>query len=158
MPLALVIIGLLMLVVGIRGTQSQFTKLIVGDFTGNNNFIFWMLAIIIVGMIGYVEKLKSISNAFLLLIIVVIFLSHAGFFAQFEAAIKSTTAKSGTASGTTGTGSSGTSAASSAGSSNTGSTSSLLNNVLGSGSNSSSSAPDASSPSVNSTDTFTEEA
>ena len=88
MPYALIIFGAMLLVSSVRNTQGDLFTLLKGDFSGNNNFIFWMLSIFAVGAIGYVPKLKPISTAFLVLIVTVLFLSRKGFFDQFMAQIK----------------------------------------------------------------------
>jgi hypothetical protein len=97
MPFALLIVGVFLLIAGVRNTQDTLFSLVKSDFTGTDNFIFWFLAIVIIGLIGYVPKLKPVSTAFLGLVIVVLFLkkgnssgSGGGFFAQFTSAIKGT--------------------------------------------------------------------
>lgn len=97
MPFVLLIIGAVLLISAARGTTQQgqgggpglFT-LIESDFTGQNNFIFWLLAILAIGAVGYVPKLKPFSVGFLTLVIIVLFLKRGnpsgvggGFFAQF---------------------------------------------------------------------------
>lgn len=84
MPFALVIIGLALLISGVKNTQDQLFTLVKGDFTGDKNFIFWVVSILIIGAIGYVPKLKPIANSFLVLVVVVLFLSNRGFFTQFN--------------------------------------------------------------------------
>lgn len=105
MPFALLIIGLWLLIAGVRNTQDTLFLLIKGDFTGSDNFIFWFLAILIVGAIGYIPKLKPISVGFLVLILVVLFLKKGsssgvggGFFQQFFTGIQGTTTGSTTSS------------------------------------------------------------
>jgi hypothetical protein len=98
MPFALLIVGVFLLVAGVRGTQNTLFALVKGDFTGTDNFIYWLLAILIIGAIGYIPKLKPISTGFLVLVIVVLFLSKGGFFAQFTSAIGTTGAASSNAS------------------------------------------------------------
>ncbi len=100
MPLAFIAIGVLFLVAGIRGTvedkngQPGLITLLKGDFTGSNNFLVWMLALWVIGAIGYIPGAKALANAFLVLVIVVMLLANNknnpgnGFFAQFNAAIK----------------------------------------------------------------------
>lgn len=95
MPFALLIIGVVLLVAGVRGTQDTLFGLLKGDFTGNSNFFYWFAAIVIIGMIGYIPKLKPISNAFLILIVMVLFLSKGkpngsggGLFSQLTSALK----------------------------------------------------------------------
>lgn len=101
MPFALTIIGLFLLIAGVRNTQDQLFTLVHGDFTGSDNFIFWFLAILLIGAIGYVDKLKPLSTAFLVLIVSVLFLKKGsstgiggGFFAQFLSGIQSATSGS----------------------------------------------------------------
>jgi hypothetical protein len=88
MPFALIIIGLLMVITGARGTYAEFGKTIAGEFQGQNNFVYWFGAIIIVGSIGYVQELRTISRLLLALVIIVLILSHKGFFQQFQSALK----------------------------------------------------------------------
>jgi hypothetical protein len=97
MPFALLILGILLLVAGVRNTQDVLFALFKGDFVGQDNFIFWFLAIVLIGALGYIPKLKPISTAFLGLVIVVLFLKKGsssgtggGFFAQFTQAISGT--------------------------------------------------------------------
>lgn len=89
MGLALVIIGLLMVVTGARGTYQQFGSLLVGEFSGSNNFAYWLFAIGGVGALGYIPALQTISRYLLALVLLVLFLAHKGFFAQFTNALKS---------------------------------------------------------------------
>lgn len=100
MPIAFLIIGALFLTAAVRGTISTTTvngtqqegllPLLQGEFTGTNNFLLWMVAIWLVGALGYIPGFKPISNAFLALLLIVIFLSNKGFFAQFQSAITGT--------------------------------------------------------------------
>lgn len=76
MPFALLIIGLLLVVTSAKDTHVQFGKQVASDFTGQNNFFVWILAVGIVGFVGYVEKLRPISNMFLALILLAMFLSN----------------------------------------------------------------------------------
>jgi len=85
MPFALIIIGIVLLVSSVRNTQDDLYTLVKGDFTGQNNYLYWMVSILIIGALGYVEALKPISRAFLALLIVVLFLSHGGVLTQLNA-------------------------------------------------------------------------
>jgi len=97
MPFALLLVGLVLLISGVKNTQDTLFATVKGDFQGQDNFIYWFVAIIIIGAIGYIPKLKPISTAFLALVIVVLFLKKGnasglggGFFAQATAALGST--------------------------------------------------------------------
>jgi len=116
MPFALLIIGAVLLISAARGTvtgQNGLFYLLESDFTGQDNFIFWMVSILIIGAIGYIPKLKPFSVAFLTLVIIVLFLKRGnpsgiggGFFAQFVQGVGATQAASPSVStGTTGSGS-----------------------------------------------------
>jgi len=98
MPFALLIIGAVLLVSAIRNTQGDLFTLVSGDFTGQNNFIFWLVAILIIGAVGYIPKVKPLSVAFLSLVVLVMFLAKGdptkasgGFFEKFTAGLQSTT-------------------------------------------------------------------
>lgn len=98
MPLALVLLGVLFLTAAVRGNKCNgqqcsdllFTTL-KDDFTGPNNFIYWGLALFLIGALGYYKPLKPLSNAFLGLVILVLFISNRGFFQKFMEQISSTT-------------------------------------------------------------------
>lgn len=102
MPIALILIGVILVVASVRNTQGQLFTLIQGDFTGTNNFVYWLIAILLVGALGQVKAIKPLSNAFLTLIIVAVLLSHKGVIAQFQAAISTTGGTSSNTSETTG--------------------------------------------------------
>ena len=97
MPFALAIIGIVLIVSGVRDTTTDLFALVKGDFTGDNNFVYWFLAILIVGGAGYVSDLRGLSRAFLALLLVVLVLTEnknsttGGFFTQFTSAVNSIT-------------------------------------------------------------------
>jgi hypothetical protein len=102
MPFALVSIGLLMIITGAKGTYACFGKDIAEDFTGKGNFTFWLVSIGAVGSLGYIEKLRPLSQAFMTLVIIVMLLSNKGFFAQFMSAIQNGPVKSDCKTGSSG--------------------------------------------------------
>ena len=97
MPFLFLVAGVVMVVAGARGTNQQLVQLLKGDFTGRNNFIYWTVAILIIGAVGYIPDLKPVSRAFLVLVVVVLFLKAGnpnspggGVFQQFTQAIGTT--------------------------------------------------------------------
>jgi hypothetical protein len=76
MAFVFIIIGAVVLVSGVRGTQSDLWKLVQGDFDpslqqpGQASFIPWVLAILIIGAVGYVKELRPLSHGFMALIII----------------------------------------------------------------------------------------
>lgn len=88
MAFPLIIVGLLMVITGARGTYAQFGTLIASEFQGSNNFLYWILALGSVGAVGYIPALRTPSRLLMTLILISLFLSHKGFFAQFQSALK----------------------------------------------------------------------
>lgn len=93
MPFALIIIGSVFILVGYQGTQDQFFTLLKGDFSGPGNFVNWIVSILVIGALGYIPKLKGLSDAFLFLVILVLFLSNKGFFSKFNSQLGTGSAK-----------------------------------------------------------------
>jgi hypothetical protein len=91
MPFFFIVIGIGLIVIGYRGTQDQFFALLKGDFSGPNNFVLFATGIFVVGLAGYVPKLKGLSDAFMGLLIVVIILANKGFFNQLTQELQKTT-------------------------------------------------------------------
>jgi hypothetical protein len=68
MPFVFGILGVLFITAGVRGTSSQLFALIKSDFSGQPNYFEWMIAIFLVGAIGYVKELSTISRMFMFLV------------------------------------------------------------------------------------------
>lgn len=93
MPFALIIIGLSLLVSGVKDTQDTLYGLIKGDFSGQNNYIYWAGSILLIGSVGYIEKLKPVVNSFLVLLVIVLLLGGnkgQSFFKSISAVLNST--------------------------------------------------------------------
>jgi hypothetical protein len=90
MAFVFIIVGAVMLIAGVRGTQSQLWTLLQNDFSpskqqqGQHSFLAWFLAILVIGALGYVKDLQPFSRAFMALVIIVLFLSNGGFFTQIN--------------------------------------------------------------------------
>lgn len=95
MPYALILIGAVLLVSGVRGSQGDLWALVKGDFTENGGFLAWVAAIAVVGGIGYIPRLKPLSVAFMTLLLVVLVLSNGGVFDKLQQFIKSGAAPAG---------------------------------------------------------------
>lgn len=93
MPFAFAFIGLVFIIAGFRGTTTELMKLLQGDLFGQNNFIYWLIAIGILGALGYIDTLRPLSRAFLVLLLLVLVLdegkkeSGGGLFTKFQQAI-----------------------------------------------------------------------
>jgi hypothetical protein len=93
MPFALVLIGLIMVVTAAKGTHVALGTQLTKDFTGPGNFIYWFVAIGVVGAVGQIPKGEKLANPFLVLLIAAMLLAQsrngrAGFFKGFMDAIK----------------------------------------------------------------------
>lgn len=91
MGFVLVIIGLLMVITGARGTYAQFGAQVASEFTaqpgGGPSFTTWLLAIGAVGALGYIPTLQIISRWLMALVVISLFLSQKGFFAKLQTAL-----------------------------------------------------------------------
>lgn len=79
MPFVILAFGVVLLVAGVRGTQGSLFTLLGNDLKG---FAPWFVAILFIGALGYIKPIKPITDAFMILLIVVLFLSNGGFFAK----------------------------------------------------------------------------
>lgn len=95
MPFVLLFLGFLFLVVAINGTQGDFFSLLKSEFTGANNFVVWIGAIMILGLLGYFRPIRPITHGLIALVFLVLILTQGtGFFDRFNAALKSPVAPS----------------------------------------------------------------
>lgn len=68
-------IGLLLLVAAWKNKQAELWALLKDDFTGEGNFIYWVLAIIILVALGSYRPIRPVTNAFLGLVILIIIIA-----------------------------------------------------------------------------------
>lgn len=87
MAFALVGIGLLLFVVAYHNNVAAFGSQLSADLGGSSGFMIWVVALFIIGAIGYIPAMKGVSRVFLVLILVVVFLSNKGVFAQLTEAL-----------------------------------------------------------------------
>jgi len=90
MPFALIFIGLILMIAAIRGKEKDLFSTLKNDFTGDKNFFVWIMAIFFLVGLGNVEKFRPISNAFLVLIVLVIIIGNGrkGLFENFVKQLK----------------------------------------------------------------------
>ena len=100
MPFALLIIGVVLIAAGVRNKQGDLYGLLAADFTGANNFIYWVAAILLIGAVGYLPRMKPVSDGFLILVLLVLVLKRGnpsgaggGLFSQLTSALNSSTTK-----------------------------------------------------------------
>jgi hypothetical protein len=94
MPILFGLFGIVLIVAGVRGAitngNPSLVSLVKDDFTGNDPFWKWMLAILLIGAIGYIPDMRPISRGFMALVIVVFVLDNQGVFTQLTNTFKST--------------------------------------------------------------------
>lgn len=83
MPFVIIAIGITLLVSAVRGTQDDLYALLKNDLWGKGSYAPWIISILAIGAVGYYRPLKPVTDAFLLLVIIVLFLSNGGFFDKF---------------------------------------------------------------------------
>lgn len=79
MPFVVIAFGIVFIIAGVRGTQGALFTLLKNDLMG---FAPWFASILVIGGLGYIKPIKPITDAFMVLLIVVLFLSNGGFFAK----------------------------------------------------------------------------
>lgn len=82
MPLVLIAVGIALVIAATRGTLQTgpnngpgLLGLLYNDFVGPGNFFAWIVAIGLVGAVGYIRPLRPVSDAFMVLIIIVFLLA-----------------------------------------------------------------------------------
>lgn len=91
MPIVILIVGIILIVVGLNDRITDLKNLLTEDFNPTNgkpSFLLWIVAIFLVGALGYSKTLKPVSNMALALVVVSIVLARRGFIDQFMSAIK----------------------------------------------------------------------
>jgi len=98
MAFMLLFAGVLLTVAAVRGTHSDLAALLKGDFSGPGNFLLWGAAVLMIGAIGYIPALQKLSRAFLVVILLGLFLARAnptgsggGLFQKLQDALNKTT-------------------------------------------------------------------
>lgn len=80
MPFALIIVGAVLLIVAVRNRVQPFFTQVTADLTNGGNFkgsyAAWAIALLIVGVVGYLPSLQKLSRVFLVLIVIAIVLSQ----------------------------------------------------------------------------------
>lgn len=83
--IALLIIGAGLIWAGVKGNAGALGELVVGEF--KTGFLYWALAILVIGAVGAVPVLRTLSNWFLVLLILALVLNNKSLVANAEAAI-----------------------------------------------------------------------
>ena len=83
MPVAIALIGIILLVAAWQNTLGLLGTTLANDF--DSHFMAWLGVVFVLGIAGYAsDALKTPSRAFLGLILLAYFISNRGIFAQFQ--------------------------------------------------------------------------
>jgi len=99
MPFIFLIVGLMLLVIGVRGQSNTAITLLQNEFTGANSFIQWFLAIMILGLVGYYKPIKPLADGLIGLVILAMILNEQtqnNIFGALESAFQNTQPSAGT--------------------------------------------------------------
>jgi hypothetical protein len=87
MPIVFGVIGLVLIITGVRGTVTgsnpNLVDLVKADLNGKPNYLEWMAVIFVLGALGYIPQLRTLSRLFMALIVIDLFFANKGFFSQF---------------------------------------------------------------------------
>jgi hypothetical protein len=92
MPFIAIFIGLCLVITGAQNTQGQFFQLLETDSVG---FGKWALAIFGIGALGYIKPIRPVTDAFLVLVVMGLFFSNKGFFANLFNSVDNSTSATG---------------------------------------------------------------
>lgn len=89
MPLLFIGSGLILILTALKGDPDKLWTLLEGDFSGDNNYVYWMVSILVLGALGYAAPLRGLSRLFMALVVIVLLLDNKGFFAKLQEFIDS---------------------------------------------------------------------
>lgn len=70
MPFLLLGAGLVLVLTSIKGNANTLYSLVASEFTGPQSFVYWAIAILVLGAIGYIPGLEKFSKLFLILVLI----------------------------------------------------------------------------------------
>ena len=81
MPLFVIAIGIVLILSAWRNRQRELGMLLIGDFTGPNNYLVWLGVLVLVYLLSKIEPSGRIGKGMMVLVILAIMLrSGSGFF------------------------------------------------------------------------------
>jgi hypothetical protein len=94
MPIALAVIGLALIISGARGEAGNLGTQVGSDLKGG--YLDWLAAVALVGFVGYVPGLQSLSRMMLGLIILVMVIKNGGIWTNLQKAAQTNPQQDGT--------------------------------------------------------------
>lgn len=84
-PFVFLFVGAVFIVAGVRGKAQDVGDILKSDFTGNPNYLTWIIAVAAIGLLLANRYTEKVGTAFFALLLLVLFISNRGFFAEFSA-------------------------------------------------------------------------
>jgi hypothetical protein len=75
MPILFIAVGVVLVSSGVFGDPVALWGLVKGDFSGPNNFIFWLVAIVLLGALGHIQGFERLSKLFMVLVVLALLLT-----------------------------------------------------------------------------------
>lgn len=75
MGFAIIFVGVLLAISAVRGTTPQLAALVKSDFTGQGSYLWWLVAVLIIGSVGYIPPLRTLSRAMLVLVVIALIIN-----------------------------------------------------------------------------------
>jgi uncharacterized membrane protein YgcG len=88
MTIALLLIGVLLIVSAVKGTEHELATRVASDMTGQDGFLIWIAAIFALYLVSKIPGLAQPVKWLTALIVVVIFLNNTGVVNQFITALE----------------------------------------------------------------------
>ncbi len=89
MPFALIFVGIVLVISAVEGTEISLGQQLKKDFTGQGSYLYWAVALVAVGAIGYVNELKKFSDTFMALLLVSLLFQNSGVFSKLTGELAS---------------------------------------------------------------------
>lgn len=78
MPFFLVFVGVLLVAAAVNNRHRELGDLWVSEFTGQGSFVNVVIVFFLLGALGAISGLRPLAVAFMGLVLLVMFLTHAG--------------------------------------------------------------------------------
>ena len=88
MPIALILVGLIVVTLAIRGTEHLAAQQLAKDFGAGSQFYTWAAAVILLGCLGYSKLTRPIVTPAIALVVLGIVLKNGGLFSQLSEVIR----------------------------------------------------------------------
>lgn len=80
MPFVFAVLGVLLLVIAIQGTQAEAFAMLRKEFSGSKSFVVFASAIVILGALAYIRPIRPIAFGMIGLVLLAMFLKNGNTF------------------------------------------------------------------------------